>query len=349
MRAEAVEVVLGFGLAAIVAGALTPLWIRHAERQGLLLDRPAPRRVHKRIVPRVGGFALLMGILAGCTPFLVRGDLLPGLRWWIPLAAFFAVGVLDDAFSPRASIKLTLQVAATGIALVAGLRWSGTGFGAFPPIHLGSLAWLGTGLWILIVLQVINFLDGIDLIVFAVAGVILAAAAGAGVGPAGGLLFVAAVGAIAGTSIFNVPPARVFLGDGGSHALAFLVATTALEVEGASGVALPWPVALAMLLPALADIGMGFASKRRLGYAWAAPHREHLYQRLTVGTATHTAVAARYAGLTFAAFLIVTLLGERVGAWWAASAVALLIFLHVVLGRLQTTAVVPAAPRPRDR
>ena len=323
MQADALHLVLAAVPAALVAGWIAARLARRSLTHGLLVDHPSPRRVHQRAVPRVGGIALVtglglvsLGLLAGGA-----GDASSWWRWLVPLVAFFLTGLVDDAFSPPPALKLGLQLLATALALLVGLRWGGTGHA------------LWTGLWILGVLQVMNFLDGIDLILGAVAGVFLAAAVGAGVGPGGGLLYAAALGATIGVLLLNVPPARVFLGDSGSHTLGFLVGATTLGVEGSSPATLPWPLAVAMLLPATADILMGFVSKRRLGYGFVAAHREHLYQRLTRSSPTHAPVAARYALLTMASLAVVALLEPPFGRTAALLAAAGLTLVHIAAGR----------------
>ena len=90
-----------------------------------------------------------------------------------------------------------------------------------------------TVLWLLAVANVVNFMDGLD----AIAGTTCAVAFGLALGVAGGsevgegaAVWGAALGAVLGFLAWNAPPARIFMGDGGSHALGFLVAATVCRV-----------------------------------------------------------------------------------------------------------------------
>lgn len=275
-----------------------------------ILDHPAPRKSHARPVPTTGGLALLVGGVLAAT---LTHCLHPA--WVLPLAAYFAIGWADDRGRLSKLHKLVFQVAASGLAVLLGLSLGVPGV-------LGAALSL---LWLLVVLEIVNFLDGIDLITCAVGVILLAAGAGGGAGPGGGLFLACFAGAVFATSFWNASPARVFLGDAGTHVVAFLVASCALQHDGDGITALPvgW-VALA-LLPAAIDIGWGVASKRRLGIPWTDPHRVHLYQRLAQGGWAHAAVALRYGALTCALVLAVT----RVVPLWVG---ALLLALHLAHG-----------------
>ena len=331
---------LGFaGCAFVLAILLTPRLASYAERLSLV-DQPAARRVHEQPVPRVGG----LGWAAAALPTLLflgvmRGDL---LEWWGPLVtlvAFLLLGLADDLHLIRTRTKLLLQVALSLLA-ACFLRWSGAALEPFSALTFGGGTFVMTALWVFAVLTVINFLDGIDGITVVHASVLLALGAGAGCGPADGCVLAVAVGALLGMGYWNATPARVFPGDVATHGLGFLIATLALEpAAGTPGRALPWPVATAVLLPAVVDIGMGLAAKLRRGVPVARAHREHLYQRLTRAGDSHLRVALRYGALAALAAFCVTWVGPRTG--WIGIALAVLIGMggHLLEGLGRTLAL----------
>ncbi len=314
---------LGFaGCAFVLAFLLTPWLAARAERLSLV-DRPGARRVHERPVPRIGG----LGWAGAAVPVLlllglVRGDL---GSWWGPLItliAFLLVGLADDLRLIRTRTKLALQVALSLLA-ACFLQWSGHAIAPFPALTFGVATYGMTALWVFAVVTVVNFLDGIDGITVVHACVLLGLGAGLGCGPAGGCFLAVAVGALLGMGYWNATPARVFPGDVATHGLGFLIATLALEpVAAGSGRALPWPVATAILLPAVVDIGMGLAAKLRRGVPIARAHREHLYQRLTRAGDPHLRVALRYGALALLAAFCVAWIGPRAG--WVGIALAIL-------------------------
>ena len=336
---------LGFaGCAFVLAFLLTPWFASRAERLSLV-DQPAARRVHAQPVPRVGG----LGWACGAVPVLVllglvRGDLAEWGGALVTLVGFLLLGLADDLHLIRTRTKLLLQV---GLSFLAAcfLRWEGAALAPFPALTFGNGTFVMTALWVFAVLTVINFLDGIDGITVVHASVLLALGAGAGCGPAGGCMLAVTVGALLGMGYWNATPARVFPGDVATHGLGFLIATLALDpAAGTPGHALPWPVATAVLLPAVVDIGMGLAAKVRRGVPVARAHREHLYQRLTRAGDTHLRVALRYGGLATLAAFCVTWVGPRAG--WIGIALAVLLGMggHLVEGLSRTHALAYVFP-----
>ena len=297
-----------------------------------LVDQPEARKSHARAVPRSGGLglalAVLVGAIAGIAP---GGDADQARAWGLPALGFLALGWADDRFGLRARTKLLGQVALAALAVVLGLNWDGDGLGPFPALRFGALSPLMTVLWIVAVVTVVNFLDGIDLLTASTTGVVLAVAAGAGAGPNGGAVYAAGAGAVLGFSFWNVGPARVFIGDAGTHLLGFLVAATALYQHGSNPTpTLPWPVAGAMLLPGIVDVAAGLVAKVRRGVPLSAAHRDHPYQRLTRLGHPHAAVALRYGALVLLAALVAAHGSRSVGAVAAVAFGALVLGLHLV-------------------
>ncbi len=299
------------GLAGVGAAA------RIGRRIGLL-DRPDARRVHARPVPRTGGVGAL---LAGALALALLAPARLGLPVSLGALAFFAVGALDDLGRIAGPSKLCLQVAAAvGYAALSGASLPDT-VSLPDPANVALVA-----AFVLVVTNVVNFLDGIDAITCATGAVLLGAGAGAG-GDAGAV-YAAALGGLLALAAWNRTPARVFPGDATTHALGFLAATLALDGP-AAGAGLPLVAVAAVLLPAALDVAWGVVLKRRHGFGWTAPHRWHPYQRLVAAGTPAVVVAVRYAALSLSCLLLATRGADLAGAVVAALVGLSLLAVHV--------------------
>lgn len=264
------------GVAFLVSLALVPLLVRFAIGRNLL-DVPNARSSHEIPTPRLGGLAVIAGvwaaapILTGSFPILVAAT------------AAGLVGFLDDLTTLRPSVKAAGQLA-VAFALL---------FVMPPPIFdaagaLWPLALLFGVVWITAVVNAYNFMDGIDGIVAGTAilnVVFLSALAPTGVG-AGLVALGAAVG---GFLMWNLSPARIFLGDSGSHFVGFFLGAVALYAEPttAAGPYLAFVVAAAVFAPFLFDTAFTLVRRARAGKNVFDAHREHIYQRITPDPAKH--------------------------------------------------------------
>lgn len=273
------------GVAFLVALALVPLLVRFAIGRNLL-DVPNARSSHEVPTPRLGGLAVIAGVWCAA-PLLGAGR-------EVLVAATLAglLGVVDDIVDLRFWLK------ALGQAAVA----SGLLFLVPPPIvEASGLLWpvalLFGVFWVVAVVNAYNFMDGIDGITGGTAivnALFLAALLGASWGV--GLAAVAA--AMAGFLVWNLSPARIFLGDSGAYFVGFFLAAAALYTQPVAGSPfLAFVVSAAVFTPYLFDTG--YTLVRR---AWArkdvfSAHREHLYQRITPDPARHRQVSNVYSGL----------------------------------------------------
>jgi UDP-N-acetylmuramyl pentapeptide phosphotransferase/UDP-N-acetylglucosamine-1-phosphate transferase len=240
-----------------------------------LADRPNGRSLHAIPRPRVGG----LGVVAGTLAVLLAGS--ADLRLVAAIALALAmVSLADDAWTLPVWIRLLAHAAA---AVTVVLVLSGPPSLPVAAALVLLIAWM-TNLY--------NFMDGADGIAggMAVAGFgTLALAADAGGAPDLAL----AAGAIAAASgaflAFNVPPAKVFLGDAGSIPLGFLAG--ALGVQGVARGAWPAWFPLLAFSPFIVDATVTLL--RRLAArekVWVA-HRSHYYQRLVTGGWSHRRLA----------------------------------------------------------
>ena len=279
------------GVAFLVALAVIPVLVRFAIGRNLL-DVPNARSSHEIPTPRLGGLAVIAGIWAA-TPFL-NGIFL------MLMAATFAglVGILDDVFNLRFWMK------AVGQALVAFALL----FLMPPPIlvaagPLWTLMLLFGVVWVVAVVNAYNFMDGIDGIAGGTAILnALFLVALVGVGSEMGVGLVALAAAVAGFMMWNMSPARIFLGDSGSHFVGFFLGTTALYTkplgEPGVGAFVAFVVAAAVFTPFLFDTAYTLVRRAAARKNVFAAHREHIYQRITPDPAKHRQVTNVYLGLS---------------------------------------------------
>ncbi|MGI8438673.1 MAG: hypothetical protein ACR2NV_00465 [Thermoleophilaceae bacterium] len=307
--------VLGaFVLALIAALAATPVAIRVARRVGFY-DRPVGYKGHGSPTPYLGGAAVLSAFLLGA---LSLGG---GATRLAPIAgcalAMWLVGTLDDRFTVLPQLRVAMEVAAAAVLFGAGLGWS-----VFPSEVANFLL---TALWVVGLVNAFNLMDNMDGATSTIAALSALGAAVLALVLGDVLLAVLAValcGALVGFLPYNLAaPSRIFLGDGGSMPIGFVVAAVIMALP--MGGELGWHHLLAGVLLAglpILDTTLVLVSRRRAGMSCLQGGRDHLTHRLRSRLPSARAVAATLAATQFVlcmAALAVTQLGDlsTVIAW----------------------------------
>ncbi|QHC34412.1 UDP-phosphate N-acetylglucosaminyl-1-phosphate transferase [Komagataeibacter xylinus] len=243
-----------------------------------ILDYPTGRSAHARPVPKGGGLAILVVFVTGVplaqmiwhhTPTLADKTLLAATAW---LGLF---SWRDDMHPMPALWKLGAQVLAA--LLVA---WGSLGILPHDGTAWGML--LGRSLWLVVLCNVLNFMDGLDglaagcTLLACVVTAILCLHAGAGVDTWGTALVMAV--AIAGFLPFNFPNARLFMGDVGSQCCGLVLGALGLHMANLPPLAHGWALMPLMLSGLLADVGVTLLRRTMLRRPLLQAHREHIYQ-----------------------------------------------------------------------
>ena len=263
---DGLQALWAFALAAVVALATTPLAARLSRRFGAL-DLPKERGLHDRPIPRLGGPAILVAVLAGGAPFLwpVTGQTQAIMVGAIGITV---VGALDDAFDLKPVIKLVGQVAAAAVPVLAGVWVDHFTLPLIGPVDLSPPVGMAlTLVGIVFVMNMVNFSDGADGLaagVCAIAAVTFAVIAVSLDRDGAGVLAAATAGAAAGFLWHNFHPAKIFMGDSGSNLLGLLLACVAIQgvLKTAAVVALAFPLVI-MAVPIL---DTGFVVAKRIKY-----------------------------------------------------------------------------------
>jgi UDP-GlcNAc:undecaprenyl-phosphate GlcNAc-1-phosphate transferase len=260
MSASMPEAFLAAALAALFAGIVTNLLVPLIARVAFALravDYPGERRQQARIVPRLGGIAILGGIAlgAGSLAMMHWGDwaIRVGRSELVALAfgvlLVFLVGLVDDLLGVSAAKKFLVQFAAAWLLVSVGWSFEVLHLPWLGDVVLGPWGRLVSLVWIVGVTNAINLIDGLD----GLAGGVVAIIAGSFLVYAvlqGNLLTVILMGSVVGACLgflrHNRAPASIFMGDSGSLSLGFLLAVTSVHSS------LKAPAAVAILVPLLA-------------------------------------------------------------------------------------------------
>lgn len=293
-------------LAAAASAALTLVLSRNAIAWLRIVDHPNERSLHRAPVPRNGGVALLFGVASGMAlilPMLAPSGVLIWPALAIALLLVGGVSLLDDRRHVPQRYRLLVHASAGLLLYLAGLRWDQIGL---PGLDTLFPDWLALGLTLLYVVWMINlynFMDGMDgfaggMAVFGFGGLALLGLIGHALPFAVTALVIAA--SAAGFLTRNFPPARIFLGDVGSSVLGLLAA--AMTLWGAGIGLFPLWVGWLLFSPFIVDATWTLLRRILNGEAFWLAHRSHHYQRLVLAGWGHRRTLLRaYAVMAAAA------------------------------------------------
>ncbi len=277
--------VLVFAGALVLCALLTRLVLKTQRQIGM--DRPDDhRKQHGRTVSRLGGLPIFITLMLGMSvASLLRDDMQQ--RWWPVMlcnALIFGVGFLDDLKPLGARIKLAGQM---GVALILWGLGGSIDAVSHPTTHvaieLGLWSPVVTVFWLIAVPNIINLIDGMDGLASGF-GLFLCLTLGF-VGHFSGMPDVVVMttvmaGALAGFLLFNFPPARIFLGDGGAYLIGFFVASVSLQSSRKIDILGPLLVmVVAMGLPIL-DTAFAIVRRAIRGLPVFRADAEHIHHRL---------------------------------------------------------------------
>jgi len=300
--------------------AVTPMVRWLAVKMGAI-DRPSDRKVHPKPTPTLGGLGILAGVFVGLAvayffpefrkiyrqTFELQGTLLGAV-------VITGVGLVDDLRDLSAPAKTAGQVLAAGVLILTGVELLFFWFPTQGVISLSAdLAVPLTVAWVLIMVNAVNLIDGLDGLA---SGIVAIAAAAFFVwvyvepssfpesAHTAALLCAVAAGAAIGFLPYNFYPARIFMGDSGSMLLGLLLAAATiagvgrtLQPHGADVAAFAIPVLIPIFVLAvpLIDVALAVIRRLRRGRPVFAPDKEHIHHQLRqVGHTHRRAVLTMY-------------------------------------------------------
>lgn len=287
-------------LASGVTAVLVPASIRLARRTGFL-DQPVGWKQHARATPYLGGVAVFAGLLISTLLFAPDLGHLGAILWVSPL--LLLVGVVDDRLTLRATPRVIAELGAGAVLWKSGLGWQ---------LHAADAVNLVlTMFWVTAVINAINLLDLMDGVAGAVAAAIAAGCAALAISNGEDSVAVLAVATAAACLTFlpfNLSsPARVFLGDGGTMPLGFVLA--ALTTAGFSNQAESigsLAIAACLVGVPLFDMAVRMVLRRANGVPLMTAGPDSLANRLhdVVGTPRLVALVLGLAQLTLSALAV---------------------------------------------
>jgi UDP-GlcNAc:undecaprenyl-phosphate/decaprenyl-phosphate GlcNAc-1-phosphate transferase len=309
-RPETISALFAFLIAGVLAWTLVPLTEKLAWRIGAI-DYPRERSLHVVPTPKLGGLAILVGVLVAGALFLPTVAQTRAILGGAAVIA--ALGVLDDVFELGALLKLAGQVVAASIPVFNGVRLAGFTlpfFGAVNPasVELFELPLLNqhvdlghvlTIIGIVAVINVINFIDGVDGLaagVCVISATTLAIIALSLDRTTAAVLAACTAGGALGFLRHGFPPASSFMGDTGSNLLGYLLATVAVQgaLKTNAVVALFFP----LLVLAVPILDTGFVVAKRVKYRTPIyrADRWHFHHRMAnIGFSQRKTLAYMYA------------------------------------------------------
>ncbi len=358
-------------LVLLVAAGVTYLGASLARRLAFKYNAVAlvrDRDVHTKPIPYFGGLAMLAGItaafiLATHLPWLGSFELVQRDAWAVfwASALICGVGMVDDLFELGAAAKLSGQVLAAGIVVLAGVKiyWI-----PLPDriVSLDSVSSIAVAVFVILVcVNAVNFIDGLDGLAAGVVGIGAAAFFAYAYllsyeqelvrATTSSLITVGVVGICLGFLPHNVHRARMFMGDSGAMLLGFLFATSMISLTGqldpsrldARGGALissylPLLLPLAVMALPFIDLVSAYVRRTIAGRLWFQADKQHLHHRMIrLGHGHGAAVALLWLWSAVIAFGVV--LVGLTDEWWAYAA---------VLAGLSLAALLTFRPRSRQ-
>jgi len=273
---------------ALGASILTTRFATRLARKLGVVDRPGPLKPQSLEVPYLGGTGVLAGLAVGAAasqPVLL-----------VPMGMATALGTADDYLDLPASVRIAGQIAVgSAAALVVGTKI---------PSPFGQTLVAGTTV---LLMNGLNLIDGLD----GLAGGTSAVAAGALallLAQDGRLQATALAAGCLGFLVYNRPPARIYLGDGGSYLVGTAISLLLASAwrKGSE----PQASVASLLLAAVpvAEVAFAVVRRRRAGSALFAGDRGHPYDRLvrrgwsrSAAAGVYVAAEAALAGVALAA------------------------------------------------
>jgi UDP-GlcNAc:undecaprenyl-phosphate GlcNAc-1-phosphate transferase len=278
------DAVAAGGVAAVVAAALTPLSSTLARRVGAI-DEPRSRGLADRPTPRLGGLAIFAGVLVAMLIWLPVGE----DRWraiCAGAALITLVGALDDVFDLHPAVKLAGQLGAATLPVLEGVKVETFTLPFVHRVELGGLGVPLTVLGITLVMNVVNFSDGLDGLAAGVCAIAAIAFSIIAFDLARGnsaVLAAVIAGAALGFLVHNFYPASAFMGDCGSNLLGYLLAV--VVVEGTVKTQAVLALVLPLIVLAVPFLDTTFVVLKRLKYRRRiyeadANHFHHRFNRI---------------------------------------------------------------------
>ena len=285
---ESVFYLFAFISAFAVVFATVPIVRGVAIRCGRV-DVPCDRKVHHTPIVRLGGVAIFLGTIVAALCLLRFGGFsgLPHkdhheiLVMLLGGSAYFLLGFLDDLYNLSPKFRLLCQFAIATLVWSLGIRIDFITVPSVGIVHLGWLSLPITLVWIAGMVNAINWIDGLDGLASGVSAISAMITVGICLfmgEPSVALLAMCLVGSLCGFLVYNFNPACIFMGDGGSYFIGFMLAVISVTglVKGAMAITIP----LIVLAVPIFDMTLVIISRLLRRKSPFEADKSHLHHRL---------------------------------------------------------------------
>lgn len=327
----------------VAAVILTPMVKSIAIKIGAT-DKPNYRKVHEKIMPRLGGLAIYVSFLIGFLVFL------PNTIHYLPImigaTIIVFVGILDDLFQKSAKFKFIMQLVAATIPVIGGFKIDFITIPFADRIEFGFLAIPITILWIVAITNAINLIDGLDGLAAGIAAIAFLTISGLAVSMGNipiALISFMMLGSTLGFLIFNFYPAKIFMGDTGSLFLGYMISVIA--VTGLFKNVALFSLLVPIIILAIPILDTLFAIIRRIIHKKpiSAPDKSHLHHCILKLGYTHKQTVILIYGMS-SLFSLAGIMLNRSEMW--SSIIILFLILIIVELLVELTGIISESYRP---
>lgn len=274
------QFILAFLTPLVVVLIVTPFVIKFAKKIGAI-DKPNERKVHKFLMPRLGGIAIFLGIVAGYFVAGLYKEQITGIT--VGLILIVIIGVLDDIYNLSAKVKFLGQVMAAGLVVASGLTIELIEIPFIGVLDLGILSLPITIFWIVAITNAINLIDGLDGLSSGISMISIATIAIlAGLGGKSLILTLSLIvlGSIIGFLFYNFYPAKIFMGDTGSLLLGYCISILSLLGLYKSVTLFSFIVPILILGVPIFDASFAIIRRIVQKRPISSPDKSHIHHRL---------------------------------------------------------------------
>lgn len=241
---------------------------------------------HHLPVPRIGGIAILSGMIAGIAYLTGNYEGNVEWLWWLSMAAtpVFLGGIIEDIVNGVSEHwRLLLSFISAAIIVVSlDLQLNSIGWEWFDSTILGNytVSLILTIFMVGGITQATNIIDGFNGLLLGFSSIALIAIAYVLIQVNDYLLLklvLVVLGSLLGLFLFNFPSGRIFTGDGGAYLIGFLLAVISLAAVQRNSEISPWLPLLIMIYPVVEVLFSIYRKKFLLGISPFSPDRAHLH------------------------------------------------------------------------
>jgi UDP-GlcNAc:undecaprenyl-phosphate GlcNAc-1-phosphate transferase len=290
-----IQALLAFFVSLITTIIVTPMVIKLAIKMGAV-DKPNARKVHSKLMPRLGGLAIFIGVIAGYFAGGLHNEKVTAIS--VGAILIVVIGILDDKYELSAKVKFLGQIIVASLIVASGLTVDLLTIPYIGDFELGFWSYPITIFWIVAITNAINLIDGLDGLSAGISAIGIATIAIMAGMNGKALIFMISIillGSIMGFLFYNFHPAKIFMGDTGALFLGYSISILSLLGLYKSVTLFSFLVPIIILGVPIFDTT--FAIIRRIvnKKPISAPDKSHLHHRLlALGFSHRNTVLAIY-------------------------------------------------------